>query len=156
MAILSPRLPYGQPQQLLKLLGGSLIELEAGTDLPDDSKLLGIDHAAAVLCGLGKASTLILTSGSSGDPRFVRHNAHAHIHSALASSKRLAILQQDRWLWSLPAFHAGGLAILLEDGCERRFGHDPTTRAHALGSIVIEVAHLDVSCAYSAQRSTRS
>ncbi|MDA0683517.1 MAG: AMP-binding protein [Bacteroidetes bacterium] len=112
VAILSPRLPYGQPQQLLKLLGGSLIELEAGTDLPDDSKLLGIDHAAAVLCGLGKASTLILTSGSSGDPRFVRHNAHAHIHSALASSKRLAILQQDRWLWSLPAFHAGGLAIL--------------------------------------------
>ena len=56
--------------------------------------------------------TVLLTSGSSGEPRPVRLT-HGNVAAAIAASqRRLGNLAQDRWLLALPIYHIGGLSIL--------------------------------------------
>ncbi len=56
--------------------------------------------------------TMIATSGSSGDVKWIVHRAAAHLTSAEAVSERLSLGPKDRWGWCLPAHHVGGLSIL--------------------------------------------
>ncbi len=56
--------------------------------------------------------TLVLTSGSTGSPKIACHTPGNHLSSAIAVNNILKPGAGDRWLWSLPAFHIGGLAIL--------------------------------------------
>ena len=65
-----------------------------------------------VATGTLGGGTLILTSGSTGDPRWIRHGVAAHVVSAAAVSQALDLRARDRWLWSLPMHHVGGLSIL--------------------------------------------
>lgn len=57
-------------------------------------------------------ATAMLTSGSSGEPKLIVHSIANHLASAKACAERLEIGPGSDWLWSLPSFHAGGLAIL--------------------------------------------
>lgn len=56
--------------------------------------------------------TLTLTSGSSGFPKAIVHNAKQHIASALGLFSRMRFEQKDVWLLSLPLYHISGLAII--------------------------------------------
>ncbi|MCP4965436.1 MAG: 2-succinylbenzoate--CoA ligase [bacterium] len=56
--------------------------------------------------------TVVLTSGSGGDPRPVRLT-HSNVAAAVAASEqRIGNTAADRWLMTLPLFHVGGLSIL--------------------------------------------
>ena len=57
-------------------------------------------------------STLVRTSGTTGEARWIRHPAAAHVCSAAAAVERLSLNQHHRWGWSLPTHHVGGLSIL--------------------------------------------
>ncbi|MBC8375616.1 MAG: o-succinylbenzoate--CoA ligase [FCB group bacterium] len=63
-----------------------------------------------------KAATLLMTSGSSGDVKFVQHSHHNHIESARGSNRNIELNSSDSWLLSLPLYHVGGLSILFRAG----------------------------------------
>jgi O-succinylbenzoic acid--CoA ligase len=63
-----------------------------------------------------KAATLLMTSGSSGDVKFVQHSHHNHLESARGSNKNIELNYSDGWLLSLPLYHVGGLSILFRAG----------------------------------------
>lgn len=56
---------------------------------------------------------LILTSGSSGQPKAAAHCYHHHYHSALGSQVLIPLAEGDAWLLSLPLYHVGGYAIVI-------------------------------------------
>ena len=58
------------------------------------------------------AASLLMTSGSSGEVKFVQHSHHNHIESAKGSNQNIQLNSSDRWVLSLPLYHVGGLAIL--------------------------------------------
>ncbi|MCE9680127.1 o-succinylbenzoate--CoA ligase [Shewanella sp. AS1] len=58
------------------------------------------------------AANIILTSGSSGQPKAAVHCLANHIASAQGSASLIPLEQGDNWLLSLPLFHIGGLAIV--------------------------------------------
>lgn len=61
---------------------------------------------------LDQLHTVLLTSGSGGEPRAVRLT-HGNIVAAVAASAaRIGNTAHDRWLLTLPLFHVGGLSIL--------------------------------------------
>ncbi len=65
------------------------------------------------------AATLVLTSGSSGQPKAAQHSLGNHRHNARLSNRNIALNSGDTWLLSLPLFHIAGLGIFfrcLEDG----------------------------------------
>ncbi|WP_163922250.1 o-succinylbenzoate--CoA ligase [Photobacterium sp. Alg240-V54] len=56
--------------------------------------------------------SLTLTSGSTGLPKAVVHNAQSHLASARGLLKQMTFTADDSWLLSLPLFHISGLAIV--------------------------------------------
>jgi len=63
-----------------------------------------IDHDAP--------ANIILTSGSSGQPKPAVHSLNNHKASAEGSRSLISLEPGDAWLLSLPLFHIGGLAII--------------------------------------------
>lgn len=61
---------------------------------------------------LEQDATVILTSGSTTQPKAVLHTLKNHYYNALGSNLNIVISKNDIWLLSLPLFHVGGLAIL--------------------------------------------
>lgn len=61
---------------------------------------------------LDNHATIILTSGSSAQPKAVLHSLANHYFSARGSNKNIPVEPGDRWLLSLPLFHVGGMGIL--------------------------------------------
>lgn len=61
--------------------------------------------------GIGPG-TLLATSGTSGAPRLVHHALAKLVESARAASAWLDLGTEDRLLFSLPAWHVGGLSLL--------------------------------------------
>lgn len=59
-----------------------------------------------------RIATILFTSGSSGRPKGVMLTWENHLASARASTERLHLERDDRWLACLPLFHVGGLNIL--------------------------------------------
>lgn len=57
-------------------------------------------------------TTMLMTSGSSGQPKIVVHSAANHISSAAGSNMNIPLEKQDRWMLTLPLYHVGGLSIL--------------------------------------------
>jgi O-succinylbenzoic acid--CoA ligase len=57
--------------------------------------------------------TIVFTSGSEGEPKGIGLTFRNHLAGALASALNLGVHPDDRWLLNLPAFHIGGLAIIL-------------------------------------------
>ncbi|MFN3189703.1 MAG: AMP-binding protein [Aureliella sp.] len=62
---------------------------------------------------LDRPATIILSSGSTGQPKAVVHSMSAHIANAVGAASNMPLLPGDRWLWSLPLFHVSGLSILV-------------------------------------------
>ncbi len=61
---------------------------------------------------LGRAATVVFTSGSTGGPKAALHTFGNHYYSALGSNANIAFFAGDRWLLSLPLYHVGGLSIV--------------------------------------------
>ncbi len=55
---------------------------------------------------------IVFTSGTSGKPKGAMITFANHFWSATASSYRLGIQPNDRWLSVLPLYHVGGLAVI--------------------------------------------
>jgi len=62
---------------------------------------------------LSEDATIVLTSGSTGQPKGVLHTLANHVASARASDDILPFGQGDTWLVSLPLYHVGGLALVV-------------------------------------------
>ena len=62
--------------------------------------------------GVNDSADIMLTSGSSGEPKAVAHSFGDHYYSALAANEHIPVAPGDRWLLSLPLYHVGGLGIL--------------------------------------------
>ena len=63
---------------------------------------LSLDRKASILC----------SSGSTGEPKFIVHSLKNHIINAKESKKYIPITKHDRYLLSLPIHHISGLSIL--------------------------------------------
>ncbi len=57
--------------------------------------------------------TIVFSSGSEGKPKAILHTWANHMHSALASNKRVGFSKGDVWLHTLPVYHVGGLSIVM-------------------------------------------
>ncbi|MBD1557996.1 o-succinylbenzoate--CoA ligase [Vibrio sp. S9_S30] len=57
-------------------------------------------------------SSLIFTSGTTGDPKAVAHTESNHILSATGLLSQFEFKSGDSWLLSLPLYHVSGLAIV--------------------------------------------
>ncbi len=57
-------------------------------------------------------STILFSSGSSGDPKAIAHRLDAHLASADGANRNLPLGPGDRWPVSLPMSHVSGLGIL--------------------------------------------
>ena len=82
---------------------------------------------------------VVLTSGSTGEPRPVcltRANFEA---SALASAELLGVEPDDRWLCCLPVFHVGGLSIFTRSAiCGTTVVAEPTFDARRVKDLLEE------------------
>jgi O-succinylbenzoic acid--CoA ligase len=63
--------------------------------------------------GLKNASVILMTSGSSGNPKAACINFESLFYNAAGSNEMIPVKPSDRWLLSLPLYHVGGLGILL-------------------------------------------
>lgn len=112
------RTPAAQVQRQCMVNDALLIEgLErSGTSELEDEPERVFEAAASLRTGNSRTTltgaTLIRTSGSTGSARWIRHRAAAHVASAHAVARRLALDTNDRWGWCLPSNHVGGLSIL--------------------------------------------
>lgn len=57
-------------------------------------------------------ATVILSSGSMGEPKAIVHTLEAHIASARGAACNMPLCVGDSWLWALPTYHVSGLSIL--------------------------------------------
>ncbi|MFI5334607.1 MAG: o-succinylbenzoate--CoA ligase [Chlamydiales bacterium] len=103
---LSARLPESGIIHLCNALAPDLF-LEAG------SLTLGKSPCTPAEIDEDKVSLLMSTSGSSGSSKFVALTFKNLYLSAVGSMEKLPLVEEDRWLLSLPLFHIGGIAILM-------------------------------------------
>lgn len=90
--------------------------------VPDDERVTVIDAAKSIEPGTkgaapaahdpARVATIMLTSGSSSNPKAVPLTLGNHAASAQAIAERIGTGPADRWLLCLPLDHIGGLAIL--------------------------------------------
>ena len=57
-------------------------------------------------------STIVFTSGSTGEAKGALHTFANHYYNAAGSNLNIPVEPGDRWLLSLPLYHVGGIAIL--------------------------------------------
>lgn len=124
---ISPRFPEEAIRGLLRKIHCSVVVDPRGkiTDgRKEGIRKIGMDMIHSVeISNLVKApgcvhwdlddhGTIILTSGSSAQPKAVLHCLSNHYFSARGSNKNIPVEPGDRWLLSLPLFHVGGMGIL--------------------------------------------
>jgi len=120
----STRLPAGGVTPLLRRAGCSAL-ITAGGELSGEVDAIEVLDPGAVLVGapeekatesievpLDRPSTVVFTSGSTGDPKAALHTFGNHYLSAAGSNENIPLAPGDRWLHSLPLYHVGGLSIL--------------------------------------------
>ena len=62
---------------------------------------------------LGEVTTIMYTSGTTGNPKGVLQTFGNHWWSATASALNLGLTDGDRWLCAVPIFHISGYSILM-------------------------------------------
>ncbi len=58
-----------------------------------------------------KISTIIMSSGTTGDAKYLAHSLNNHYYSAIGSLNNIPFTAGDKWLLSLPLNHIGGMSI---------------------------------------------
>ena len=103
------REPASKLVQLSRHIRADLIvgtrELLCGNNAQAEQLLADVKHS----CG----KTLINTSGSTGQPKFVQHDVSQHFLSAEGVNLAMNFDASSNWLLSLPVYHVGGLAIAI-------------------------------------------
>jgi O-succinylbenzoic acid--CoA ligase len=99
------RLPHPAKDALLRRMGASrVVSAHEGTvsvaELPDG---FPVESGDAIV---------VATSGSTGEPKGVVLTHDAVAASATATSHRLGVRDDDRWLACLPLAHVGGLSVV--------------------------------------------
>lgn len=106
---LSHRIPKSKVQEILQQLEAVLDNHPFDKQSPSESDLQ--EHAEQTY-DLSQPATIILSSGTTGRPKAVVHSLSAHIANAIGATEKIPLSVGDRWLWALPTFHVGGLAVL--------------------------------------------
>ncbi len=152
---LNPRQPAAQCRRLMRRLDAKACWLspdwpEAGAgDWPCPA--LRLDPAQSLPAEPGELwlaaqqlTNLILTSGSSGEPKAVAHRLAAHWASARGSAEAIPLQPGDGWLLSLPLFHVGGYAIpwrcFLAGACVVLPDPDCLLSEHLLGETITHLS----------------
>ncbi|WP_174734911.1 o-succinylbenzoate--CoA ligase [Mesobacillus harenae] len=80
------------------------------TELDDIS-----NHKPTILneFNLNEVTTIMYTSGTTGNPKGVLQTYGNHWWSAIASALNLGLSEKDRWLCAVPIFHISGYSILM-------------------------------------------
>lgn len=128
------------------LMGGSagVQERWGVTAFVTDIEISGAPTRAPAVTDEELLHSVLLTSGSGGQPRPVRLT-HGNVAAAVAASaERLGNTAEDRWLLAMPLHHIGGLSVMWRSFAARgtmvvHDGFDATRAARALldGSITI-------------------
>lgn len=84
-----------------------LISLEEVTNLPDAEAIILDEY------DLNDVTTIMYTSGTTGNPKGVMQTYGNHWWSATASALNLGLDEQDKWLCTVPIFHISGYSILM-------------------------------------------
>ena len=104
LAPLSPRLPEAEALKRAEWIGaGGFWKAEGYFNLSPRSRQIRT----------GSAGTLLLTSGSTGEPRAVWHDLESHIANALGAGEMMPLQPDCAWLLSLPLNHVSGFSILI-------------------------------------------
>ncbi|UAB69380.1 o-succinylbenzoate--CoA ligase [Vibrio sp. SCSIO 43132] len=107
---IAPSLVYWQDQEPLTHSFPSLMPSDTSPSNPPssfDETLFGEN-----LFDENLISSLIFTSGTTGDPKAVAHQACHHLASAKGLLEVFEFSKGDTWLLSLPLYHVSGLAII--------------------------------------------
>ena len=78
----------------------------APTEPSDELSPNGID------LDLNRIQSIVFTSGTAGKPKGAQITFGNHFYSAMASSWRIGVLPEDRWLLVMPLYHVGGMSIV--------------------------------------------
>ncbi len=62
---------------------------------------------------LDKVTSIMYTSGTTGNPKGVMQTFGNHFHSAVGSALNLGLTPNDVWLAAVPIFHISGLSIMM-------------------------------------------
>jgi O-succinylbenzoic acid--CoA ligase len=111
VCLLNPRFPQKTVASILQRAQCKLLltstDLEAiGTDT---GSLLDLPEEPRI--ALEQPVTVILTSGSSAEPKMALHTFGNHYFNALGANQNMPLAPRDRWLLSLPLYHVGGTGI---------------------------------------------
>lgn len=99
--VLDPALPSA--------LRARVIDRMRPTELSDDQGRRRLDHGTPVSADV---AAVVLTSGTTGEPRGVELTRVGLASMAGAFSAAIHATSDDRWLLCLPLHHVGGLAVL--------------------------------------------
>ncbi|NGZ13823.1 o-succinylbenzoate--CoA ligase [Vibrio aestuarianus] len=78
----------------------------------EDSEKRASSTAIADGFDVEQLSSIVFTSGSTGEPKAVVHTSAQHFASASGLLTHFSYTEQDTWLLSLPMYHVSGLAII--------------------------------------------
>ncbi|NPC93844.1 o-succinylbenzoate--CoA ligase [Bacillus sp. WMMC1349] len=80
----------------------------------DLQKILPEPFFQPVEIHLDDTATIMYTSGTTGRPKGVLQTFSNHYFSAVSSALNLGLMEDDRWLVTLPLFHISGLSALFK------------------------------------------
>jgi len=137
---LSHRFPDERKQQVANTLDARWLPTQ---DITAEDN--GEDNAELHLFDPDRPATVVLSSGSSGTPKAIVHSLRGHIASAQGSSDRISLVTGDRWLWSLPANHVGGLSIPIRCAFSGATLYGVPDSKLAIGQVITESGTTHVS-----------
>jgi len=72
----------------------------------------GVAHDERSPFVLSMPATIVYTTGSTGEPKAALHSIGNHLYSARGVNLVTPLESGDRWLFTLPLYHVGGLGVV--------------------------------------------